>query len=172
MAGGALAASELTDTTYIFHKKKVPTTIPVESSTSKSKNKKSSSAKSTSTSNSAKSSAPENKVASPTGGNTSGTLAQPYGDFVSNHYPGQNGSNTKEQSVCNTTPGAKCYIQLTNTATSQITKLPERTTESDGSTLWLWDANTLSSGKWEVKAVASLNGQTKSATDSIKLNVP
>ena len=169
LAGG-LAISELTNTTHIFHKKAVPATIPVETSKTPSKAKKSSA--SGSSSNSTQTSAQGDKVAASNGGNTDGSLVQPSGNFVSNHYPGQNGTDTKEQSVCNTTPGARCYIQFTNTSTGQVTKLPELTTENDGSALWLWDASILSSGQWEIKAVASLNGQTKSAADSIKLNVP
>ncbi len=164
-----IVALELTNTTHIFHKKKVPAIIPVNTS-------KTSSAKTNGPSSSAASSAPQSssqntKVASPVGGNTSGNLVQPYGDLVSNHRPGQNGSGTTEQSVCNTTPSATCFIQFTETSSGKVTKLPTQTVGSNGSTIWDWDTHTLTSGEWQIKAVASLNGQTKTVTDSIKLEV-
>lgn len=163
---------ELTNTTYIFHKKKVPATIPVKTSSSSSLQSKKSSSP-TSSSGTAQQSTQSTKVQSSSGGNSSSNIAlmQPYGDLVSNHFPGQNGSNTQEQSTCNTTPGATCYIQLTNTEAGKTTKLPSQTVGSDGSTAWTWDANTLTSGQWQIMAVASLNGQTKSVTDSIKLSI-
>lgn len=174
-----IAVLELTNTTYIFHKKTAPSTIPVkESKSTSSDSKKSSSSSSSnkssgSVSNQAETPAQNTKVPSSTGGSTSSNLdlVEPYGNFVSNHTPGQHGSSTQEQSTCNSTPGASCYIQFTNTSTGQVSKLPAHPIESNGSTLWLWDANTLTSGQWTVKAVASLNGQTKTATDSIKLVV-
>lgn len=163
-------ALELTNTTYFFHKKVVPATIPVAKPKSTSKeDKKSSSTKPNGGQDSATESA---KVASPAGGGGSNlTLVQPYGNLVSNHFPGKDGTSTKEQSVCNTTPGAACYIQFTKVGTGEITKLPAQTVGSDGSTIWNWDANILTSGQWEIRAVASLNGQSKSATDSLKLSV-
>ena len=93
-----------------------------------------------------------------------GLLKTPYGDFVSNHMPGQNGSGTAESSTCITTPGATCYIKLTKGSETKL--LETRTTDNSGTAYWSWDANSLSSGNWTVSAVASLNGETKSAQDA------
>lgn len=164
-----MAGLELTNTTYVLHKKKVPDTIPAKIPSKKSDTgKKSSSSKSTGSSSSTNNESDKN--AAP-GGGASGVLIQPFGTLVSNHFPGKNGTSTKEQSTCNTTPGAKCYIQLKNVSTGKVTRLTEQTVDGNGTAFWEWDANTLTSGTWEVTAVASLDGQTKSVTDSIKLEV-
>jgi cytoskeletal protein RodZ len=165
-------ALEITNTTHIFHKKTVPATIPVAKHQNSTAGSTQSTAKSTATAttNGTASSAQSSKVASSTGG-SSAPLAQPYGTFVSNHVPGQSGSTTSEQSACNTTSGATCYIQFTNTATNATTKLPVQPVGSDGSTIWSWDANTLTSGEWQVTAVATLNGQSKTTVDPTKLEV-
>lgn len=164
-AVAVVAVLELTNTTHLFHDKHVPKTIPVTHDKAAGQNKSESSQSSSDQQSS-------DKVAGASGaGETSSAaeLVQPYGSLVSNHMPGQNGSGTDEQSACNTTPGATCYIKLTKGSTT--TKLPAQKVGSDGSTLWSWNANILSSGDWTVSAVASLNGQTKSTTDSIKLEV-
>lgn len=85
--------------------------------------------------------------------------------LVSNHYPGKNGSPTTEQSVCNTTPGASCYIQFTMGNATK--KLSAQVAGSSGATIWNWDINTagLTSGSWQITAVASLGNQTKTASD-------
>jgi len=170
IAVGVVAGLELTNTTHIFHKAPLPPAIPSDTvKNSSGDNKESASSGSSPTSNTSQSS----KVAAPSAGvNSSVKLIQPYGDLVSNHRPGQNGSDTKEQSVCNTTPGAKCYIKFTNTKSGATTKLSVLTVGRNGSAIWSWDANDLSSGSWQITAVASLNGQTKSVTDDIKLIVP
>ncbi len=102
---------------------------------------------------------------------TSAVLITPYGTFVSNHHPGVNGAPTAEVSVCNTTPGASCYIQFTKG--SEVQKLAAQTADSTGATYWNWDANSasLGSGAWQILAVASLNGQTKTAADATTLNI-
>lgn len=101
---------------------------------------------------------------------SSGTLITPYGTFVSNHFPGQNGSGTSESSTCITTPGAQCYIQLTKG--SEVKLLDTRTTDSSGTAYWNWDVKTtLGAGSWTVSAIASLNGQTKSVQDNQPLTV-
>ena len=94
---------------------------------------------------------------------------EPYGDFVSNHSPG--GPNpTQETSVCDTTPGASCYIQFSQGGTTK--SLATQTADANGATYWNWDASILSSGSWAIKAVATLNGQAKTATDSRLLIMP
>jgi len=97
-------------------------------------------------------------------------LILPSGNFVSNHHPSLS-SQPLESSVCTTTPGASCQIIFTQ---DNITKeLPARTTDSNGSAFWDWKLQDygLSTGSWKVEATATLNGQNKSATDSISLEV-
>ena len=106
-----------------------------------------------------------------TQGSTS--LKAPDGTFVSNHRVSLSGSpqQKSEQSVCNTTPGATCYIKLTK---DSITKtLKEQTTDSSGATYWSWNIDDagLTVGTWQVSAIAILNGQTKTTPDGIDLVV-
>ncbi len=103
-------------------------------------------------------------------GNSSGPI-KPYGNFVSNHKPGQNGSGTTEDSICNTSPGATCYIEFTKD--SIVKKLELKTTDSNGTAMWSWNVKDagLTAGSWQVSAVAALNGQTASTQDSIPLEI-
>jgi len=99
-------------------------------------------------------------------------LDTPFGNFVSNHHPGQGGSPTSEESVCNTTPGATCDIQFTNG--SGVTKdLGSESVNSNGAAYWSWNISggTLAPGNWQITAVAKLNGQTKTASDTMDLVV-
>jgi len=98
------------------------------------------------------------------------SLIAPYGNFVSNHKPGQNGAPFDENSVCNTTPGATCYIQFT--MGSQTKKLEGRIADEGGVASWDWTASNLASGKWIITAVATLNGQSKSTQDDQPLEIP
>ncbi|HSX17907.1 MAG TPA: hypothetical protein VLE51_00945 [Candidatus Saccharimonadales bacterium] len=99
----------------------------------------------------------------------SSNLLTPSGNFVSNHTPGQKGSPLDENSVCNTTPGATCYIEFTKDGETK--KLAARVADSNGTVLWDWTASDFSSGTWTVIAVASLNGQTKTSQDSQPLEI-
>jgi len=102
----------------------------------------------------------------PAGNSSAATsLTVPFGDFVSNH---KAASGDVEYSVCNTTPGATCYIEFTQGTT--IKKLDVETADNTGAASWSWTVN-LGSGSWAINAVASLNGQTKSTTDSRQLVV-
>jgi hypothetical protein len=100
-------------------------------------------------------------------------LYSPYGAFISNHHPNLSGhpAPSSESSVCNTTPGATCYIKFTNG--SLTTKLPSRVADSKGSAYWSWDVKTagLTAGNWTVTAVASLNGTVKSTQDPMQLTI-
>lgn len=98
-------------------------------------------------------------------------LKEPTGSFVSNHFPGKNGSPTTEQSVCNTQPGANCYIEFSKDGT--IKKLSSQTADSSGSVYWNWDVKDagLDTGSWQITAVASLNGQVKTAKDAMLLEI-
>lgn len=95
----------------------------------------------------------------------------PYGDFVSNHNPSLSGNLSNEESVCNTTPGATCYIEFTQGGI--IKKLPVETADSNGTVYWSWNVNTsgFTTGKWQITAVATMNGQSVSANDELDLNV-
>ncbi len=101
------------------------------------------------------------------------TLEEPTGSFVSNHHPNLGGSPAPNniQSSCTTTPGAKCTITLTKNGTTK--SLGEKTTNDDGSAYWDWKLQDvgITEGSWQVTATANLNGQTKSATDPIALEV-
>jgi len=109
---------------------------------------------------------------SPTSSGSSSTnqeLVAPFGSFVSNHHP--SAGSYDESSLCNTTSGATCYIQFTQG--SDVKKLSSQTA-TNGSVVWDWNINSagLGSGQWQVTAVATLNGQTKTTDDPIKLVVP
>jgi hypothetical protein len=96
--------------------------------------------------------------------------AIPYGNFVSNHHPGGS-APTSEASTCNTSVGATCYIEFTKG--SEVKKLDPETTDARGAAIWYWDVDTagLNTGSWTVTAVATLNGQTKTANDAQPLVV-
>ena len=78
---------------------------------------------------------------------------------------------TNEQSVCVTNPGATCTIKFTKDGV--IKALPIKVADSSGSAEWFWTPTSahLSLGSWQIKAVATLNGQTKTAKDAYPLNV-
>lgn len=117
-----------------------------------------------------------NSVKNPTGSTStaSGSLANPpSGTFVSNHKPNLSGSPapSSEQSVCNTTPGATCYIEFKQG--DIVKKLDSRVADSSGSVIWSWDVKQagFTEGSWTISAVTSLNGRTKTTTDSLPLEV-
>jgi hypothetical protein len=110
---------------------------------------------------------------SQSGGTTTerAVLNAPWGNFVSNHSPGQNGSPLAETSVCNTTPGATCYLKFTNGAKTRL--LDKKVANVNGSIIWNWDVKAagFESGDWRITAIATLNGKTKSTVDSLPLSV-
>lgn len=104
---------------------------------------------------------------------SSAKLVTPLGNFVSNHSPNLSGKpapNT-EQSVCNTTPGAKC--QITFTKGSVVKSLPLMSTDSNGAAFWSWKLQDygFTVGGWVITAKATLGTQAKTSTDALKLNV-
>lgn len=109
-------------------------------------------------------------TASPTGA----APITPYGNFVSNHHPNLDGdpAPSSVQSVCNTTPGASCYIELTNEE-GIVKTLASQKTDSNGATYWNWDVKQagFTVGPWQIKAIATLNGHTRTATDIQNLEV-
>lgn len=171
LVAGALTALELTNTTHIFHKQKATSgeIRPINHSPNPS---------ATSSNGSHTSSGQKNP--GPNSGSTSGSTPQsstneapatPYGALVSNHKPGQNGTGTTEQSECITTPGARCYIKFTQGGI--VKTLPAQTLDPSGATFWTWDVKSagLTSGSWQITAVATLNNQTKTTTDQLPLEV-
>lgn len=109
--------------------------------------------------------------ASPSSGAT--TLLEPTGTFVSNHRPNLSGSPapSQEQSVCNTTPGAKCHIEFNKAA---ITKqLETKTADASGAVYWTWNVKDLglTEGNWDVSAVATLDSLSKTTKDALQLEV-
>jgi hypothetical protein len=148
-----------------YHKQApvIPSTNPVPSISNPGKN--SSSASSSPAGSSSQSPAPSTKSSNPTASSSSALVA-PYGDFVNTH--SVNGS-VPMYSVCNTSPGANCYIEFTKNGTT--TKLSSQTTDSNGTTYWYWNSSSLNAGSWTVTAVATSNGQTKATTDARPLVV-
>lgn len=104
---------------------------------------------------------------------TNSTLAEPFGTFVSNHKPNLDGSPapSQEQSVCNTTPRATCYIQFSKDG--MIKKLEAQVTDPNGAVYWTWDVKQsgFTQGSWQITAIASLDGQTKTVNDVLLLEV-
>jgi len=111
---------------------------------------------------------PKTATSSSSSASTSGAPSAPSGTFVSTHQPK---SSDTEESFCNTSAGATCYIQFTNGGT--IKKLEPKVAGTDGSVYWVWQVNNagLSAGSWQITAVSSLNGQAKSTTDHNLLEV-
>lgn len=158
---------ELTNTTHILHHQKIPSVIPTHSNTSAVSDD-------SRQGNDQSSSVDSQNQADNSSTVSDHTLTAPTGNFVSNHFPGQNNSPTTEASTCNTTSGAACYIMFTNIDTGQITQLPSQLTDAKGSTSWYWDTKSdahLTSGRWKVTAVATLNGQTKRTDDALNLTI-
>lgn len=133
-------------------------TIKVNASTKKTANKK--------TEGSSNKPA-ENSLSS----TTKGELSAPYGSLISNHRPGQNGSNLAVISQCITTPGASCRIEFSKDGVTR--KLPDQKVDSSGEAFWDWRVNEagLSKGEWQVSAIATKDGETKTTTDKILLEI-
>ena len=130
--------------------------------------------------------APTN-TASPSNSNTPSStsikLVAPFGQFVSNFgpisYSATNGSN-QEESECQTTIGATCYVSFSNGSITQTLKplIVQAVQDSpNGVASWSWTPpqvgvnGGLTPGKWTVTAVASLNGQQTTTTSSMELYI-
>jgi len=177
---------ELTDTTYIFHKHNISSTIPVTSPTSDkipsssppqttttptnpNTQPSSNSSPSTSTPLDTTQNTSTNSLNSKSTNASNGTvLVAPWGQFVSSHSAVQDSS---EQSACNTTPGASCFIQFTQG--SNIRVLPTKTADNNGSVIWNWNLGSanITSGSWKITAISTLSGQSKSTSDATTLEV-
>jgi hypothetical protein len=101
---------------------------------------------------------------------TTTTLIQPVGNFVSAH---KNVSmSTAVSSVCNTSSGAQC--QITFTSGDLTRSLPAQTADLGGTAYWeSWTPASinLTPGTWQIKATATLGGNTATNTDAVDLEV-
>jgi hypothetical protein len=151
----------------------IPSTNSTNYASPKNNSKKTSSSNSSPAQTTTSSGTGQDKSAEPSTPSSNAQLIAPSGVFVSNHKPSLSGSSVyqQEQSVCNTTPGATCYIEFTQGTTTK--RLVTQTVNSQGATYWTWDINQagLSQGSWAISAIATLNTQTMSAQDSTMLEV-
>ncbi len=166
---GTVAALELTDTTHFFHDEKTTPVAAGSAFNTKGEPKKQSGSDDDDPQGNGSSSTSANpKVVA-----ASANLITPFGNFVSNHRPNLSGSPAPSSlsSVCNTTPGASCTITFTKSGTNK--SLPAQTADANGATYWNWSLQDigLMSGTWKIQANASLDGQTKSASDALDLVV-
>ena len=97
-------------------------------------------------------------------------LKMPSGTFVSNHSPSLS-SSSSEVSVCSTSVGATCEIQLTQDSTTHF--LTAKATDNDGNVTWTWDIKTagLKVGKWQITVIAKLGNNTLSANDTLDVQL-
>lgn len=167
-AAAVVAALELTNTTYLFHKKNL-VTAPVTPDRTGGQSTKGEAT-------------PEHSPGYNAGNANKDTtekpddntpLQSPAGTFVSNHRPNIDGDPAPNeiQSVCVTTPGATCVIVFTK---GNITKqLPPQQTDLGGAAYWTWKLKDIgvSEGKWKIEAKATLGSQTQTATDPVELEV-
>lgn len=107
------------------------------------------------------------------GGPSVSGLQDPTGGFVSDHHPNLSGSPDPNSltSVCTTTPGATCQISFSQNGT--IRSLPDETTDRGGSAYWNWTLQGLglTTGSWQIRAVATLNGHTATTIDPMDLEI-
>ncbi|GAC1391737.1 MAG: hypothetical protein NVSMB46_05390 [Candidatus Saccharimonadales bacterium] len=98
----------------------------------------------------------------------SGSLISPYGSFVSNHKPY---TTSSEQSACNTSPGAQCYITFSKD--NLVKSLPVETTNQQGLASWSWNVGQsgITAGTWVITVYASQNNNQKTVIDTIPLEV-
>lgn len=160
---------EVTDTTHIFHKEK----LPVVTASEATKGVPRSTAPSTTTKDTG--SNKSDNQARPDTPPVTKTVTAPTGDFVSNHHPNLSGSpapNTMT-SVCTTTVGIDCKITFTNVSSGAIKSLPNHQTDAGGTAYWDWKLQDigLTAGTWKIEAIASYGDQTKTATDIMNLEV-
>lgn len=167
---GTIGALEFTNTTHLFHKQATSTTGAATptiggGSTNNSKGETQPTQQS-SNSGSADNSGDDKNIS---GGSNGSGLLLPTGNFVSAH---RASLSTRMASICNTTPGASCKITFIKDGVTK--SLAGKTVGSDGSAYWTdWSLSSIgvTTGTWHIRAVATLNGQTKSADDALVLEV-
>lgn len=181
LVGATLTILEVTNVTHFFHNKPlakhtlIPTVQPTKNSSGSTTNGSSNSTSNTPSSTPSSSTVTTKGSGSaptpqPSGPPTTAALAAPYGTFLSNHNPDLSGSPypNQEVSVCSTTPGASCTIIFTMDGTTRT--LPSQTVDSSGSTSWSWKVTAdagFAVGTWQATVEASLNGETKTAHDTL-----
>lgn len=169
IAAATVLVLELTNTTYLFHKKNL-VTQPVTPNRTGGQNTKGETGQ-TSGDQTPASTDGHNTKDNDTTQNTE--FDAPTGNFVSNHSPnlsGQPAPNTI-QSVCVTSPGATCTISFSKDGVTK--SLPVQGTDKEGAAYWSWQLQDLklTEGSWTITAKATLNGSTKTATDPNKLEI-
>ncbi len=99
---------------------------------------------------------------------TSGSVAAPQGNFVSNH---RVGSFDSIESICTTTREATCNISFTLGNTTK--SLGQKTVNQDGTASWVWTPSSigLSVGSWQINATAILGSAQSSSKDPRNLEV-
>ncbi len=113
---------------------------------------------------------PTDKVVSPVA--SGGPLVAPSGNFVSTHHITLNDPIFANlESVCVTTPGAKCSITFKKGNETKL--LESRTADTNGSITWNWNPNTasLTKGTWQIIATAENGVDSRSTTDLQNLEV-
>jgi hypothetical protein len=172
---GTFVLLELTNTTYFLHERKaVSGTIPSKNSSKDTSNSTDKEKDTVSTSNGADSPESPKEGDTPQPLPTSKGPEAPFGDFISNHHPNLDSAPAPSavESVCNTTPGAQCQLSFTN-MDGVIKTLEIRTTDGTGAAMWSWDVKTagFTVGTWKIKAIATLNGQTKVTESTLHLEI-
>jgi flagellar basal body-associated protein FliL len=173
VAAAVMAALELTNTTHIFHKKRVS---PHTSSQYTKGEVPSSSSNNSSSNNAAKADDREGDTFTNTKGQSDTppaaqtTLTPITGNFASAHHISL-ATNPPLQSSCSTTPKATCQITFTNG--SKTVQLKQQTTDDGGGAYWTWKPQDigLTTGSWKIQAKAELNGKTITADDAMNLEV-
>lgn len=167
LAGIVLALLELTNVTHVFHKQPADTTADSNTKGEASSQDENSSQSSESSSTSNQDSQKSNSVT------ITGPLIAPRGTFVSNHHPNLSGNPAPnlESSACTTTPNASCKITFTKNGVTK--SLESRTTDLNGSAYWDWRLQDvgLTTGSWDITAIAAANGKSLTTTDPLKLEV-
>lgn len=156
---------EFTNVTHFFHDQKVETISQY------TKGEPKTSTSDTSNSGSSQAANDQDQSSKTNTATSDAPLVAPNGQFVSNHRPGQDGSPTSEQSVCNTTPGATCSIQFTSNGVTK--SLSAKVADAGGSAYWNWSLKDigLTSGSWAVSATATLGSKSLTAKDAMNLEV-
>jgi len=166
---GIFATLELTDTTYVLHKRPP---APTASQNTKGEVEDTSTTPTPGSSSTAKpgtAPAGSDSEKDPTDGTVPTTLIAPSGNFVSAH---KVPVNAPIASVCNTSTGATCKITFTS---GSVTKsLSAEVADKGGSVYWnSWTPASLglTPGTWTIQAVATLNGQTQTSNDALPLEI-
>lgn len=161
---------EMRGTINLFGPKEVPVSTPTVGGASSTMEKGSTAANNNVGGDSSQenSSSSTDKIAADQ--TSSAKLITPSGTFVSAHKQVPLSANLS--SSCSTTPGATCEIFFSNGTTKK--SLPSKVADGNGAAYWeVWTPASigLTSGSWEVTAVASLGNQTQSARDALNLEV-